>query len=396
MMSNPNIWREALPRLPGLYLRDQQPEGAGIAVSIEKRGEGQWVVHALEESQGRWLQTRTPPLSAAEVYRAIQKCYKNVGYVPELSAQELEILGLPRWEEIFQQILSRRLPGTWLGAPPEEWETGQEWTCHYSVTRNAGGTYTLHSCVITDGDDPLAEPEIDKVGVFNLSELLDELRILGFKKPDYAFLLSLDASSLEEAAPWMPGRLVTPEPLRGAHWLISICPETRESWKVFVAEKNGDTHVSITETVSLDARQVYKRIHELEGIVVPAAIRDALRLPSLEKLYAESLEKKLKGYWLGTVPGKDENGQLHERFVSLAGAGEEAWEIHYVKSEELISGSRKFPAHRVAPFTAENVLEALERLDPVLDPLDLQARMSESKVPEIARLAKRFLEQMEK
>lgn len=395
MMSNPNIWREALSRLPGLYLQDQQPEGSGIAVSIEKSGAGQWVVHVLQERQGRLTRTQTPLLPAAEVYRAIQKYYKHVGYIPELSAEELEILGLPRWEEIFQQTLSRRLPGTWLGAPREERESGQEWTCYYSVTRNAGGTYTLHSCMITDGDDPLAEPEIDKVGVFNLSDLLDELRILGFKKPDYAFLLSMEASSLEEAASWMPGRLVTPEPLRAAQRLVSICPEIQESWKVFVAEKSGDAHVSMTETVSLDARQVYKRIHELEGIVVPAAIRAALRLPSLEKLYAESLEKKLKGHWLGTVQGKDENGKLHERFVSLAGAGEEAWEIHYVKSEELISGSRKYPVHRVEPFTAENVLEALERLDPVLDPLDLQARMSESKVPEIARLAKCFLEQME-
>ena len=82
--------------------------------------------------------------------------------------------------------------------------------------------------------------------------------------------------------------------------------------------------------------------------------------------------------------------------MSLYGAGEAAWEIHYVKSEELIAGSRKFPTHRVEPFTAENVLEALERLDPLLDPLDLQARMSGSKIPEIAHLAKCFVEQMEK
>ena len=395
-MSNTINWREAVSRLPGVYLQDQQPEGSGIAVSVEKHGEGQWVVHALQERQGRLAAARTPPQPAADVYRSIQKFYKNVGYTPEISAGELAALGLPHWEEIYQQILSRRLPGTWLGAPREERASGREWTCHYSVTRNPNGTCTLHSCVITDGDDPLAEPEIDRVGVFNLSDLLDELRILGFKYADYAFLLSMEAMSLEEAAPWLPGRLVTPDPPRAAGRLVSVFLTSKDSWKVFVAEKSGESRVSFTEIVNLDARQVYKKIHELEGIVIPPAIRQALRLPSLEKLYADSLEKKLKGHWLGTVQGKDENGNPQERFVSLYGAGEAAWEIHYVKSEELNAGSRKFPTHRVEPFTAENVLEALERLDPLLDPLDLQARMSGSKIPEIAHLAKCFVEQMEK
>ncbi|NPU98275.1 MAG: hypothetical protein HPY51_13820 [Candidatus Omnitrophica bacterium] len=388
-------WREAISHLPGLYIRDQHPEGSGIAVSVEKRGDEQWVVHALQESQGRIKITESPPLPAAEVYRAIQKFYTKAGYTPVLADDELVILGLPRWEEIYQQFLSRRLPGIWLGAPREERESGQEWLCHYSVVRNPKGTYTLYSCAITDADDPLAEPEIDKAGDFNLSDLLDELRILGFKKADYASLLDLDALSVAEVAPWMPGKLlpadISPEKSR----IVSICRDSRDFWKVFVAEKSQETRVSITEIANLDARQIYKKVHELLGIGVPPELRTALRLPPLEKLYAESLEKKLKGHWVGSVLGKDESGKPQERFVSLIGAGEDRWEIHYVKSEELISGNRKFPVHRAEPFAADDVLDALEKLDPVLDPLDLQMRMSESKFPEIIRLAKRFMEKME-
>jgi hypothetical protein len=175
---------------------------------------------------------------------------------------------------------------------------------------------------------------------------------------------------------------------------VSLCTDTEGSWKVFTAESLECDTFRLHEHRNLDARQVHKMVHDLLEISIPKPVLEKLKIPSLKDLYSESMEKKLKGYWIGAANGQDDLGNLQLRFVSLQKEGEE-WLLHYVCSEDLLSSSRKYPVHTLPSFKEEEIYKTLEKLDPFIDPIDLQELFAQNKHPEISHLSKLFLQQME-
>ncbi|MBD3266187.1 hypothetical protein GF373_05910 [bacterium] len=386
-------WQDEITALPGIYLQDQEPEGSGVAVSIEPRGAGAWIVHSIKEIEGRAVRHSTKPLPAYAVYKTLDTIYRPIGYVPEPSEAEYDMLQLPPREDIFQQSLANQLPGVFLGVPAED-DEGIGWINHYSVVINDDGTYALYSGVTNEGEDFLKEPEIEKVGTYNLSEILDELRILDFPREKLDFLFTLKAGSLQELKTKLPGAVLEANRFADAGLAVSVCHEADNVWKIFTTERLDRDTYRVHELRDVDARQVDKKIYDLLQTSLAKEERQQAKLPPLEKVYADSIEKKLKGFFLGAVSGEDAAGHYQKRFISLHKEKDE-WTLHYVLFEELIAGGRKYAIHKTEPFREETILAFFEFLDPLFDPLDLFAKLQGSKIPEIQSLGDAFQKQME-
>lgn len=386
-------WQIISTKLPGIYLQDQEPEGCGLAVSIECAEVDAWTIHYAKEQTGKTVYYKTKPLSAFVVFQTLEKLFKEIGYTPELSDSEYDMLELPRKESIYNQSLAEKMPGEWLGVPDGEDDSG--WATHYSVSTKADGKYILYSGALNDGDDFLAKAEVEKYGVFDLSEILDELRMLGFKKGKFSFLLTLHADSWQDLEKQLPGA-VLPNPKKDQD-IIAACisPHTEGQWKLFIVKKQDFTTYTLQEQLEIEPRAIYHFVYDHFGVIIPDAALEKTKLPALDKIFDESLEKKLKGYYIGQVSGMDENHQPQKRFVSLLRESKISWSMQYVKSEELLSGNRKIVHHKTDPFLEENIYKFMLRLEPLFDPLDVYTKMSEQKNPEIAALAELFVEQME-
>lgn len=386
-------WYSAVAKLPGIYLEDQEPEGCGLAVSIEINAANRWVVHVAREESGHVKYSATQPLSAYAVYQSLETIYKEIGYVPELTDTEYDMLELPHKDSLFHQTLAGKMPGVYLGMPEDE---GMEWAAHYSVEIKGDGRYILYSGILQEGGSFSAEPEIDKNGVYDLSQVLDELRLFGFSPDRLDFLYRLDTVRQDEVERQLPGCILVNPYFEEQGMAVSLCKDTEERWKIFTTKRVSSTEIQIHEQRDLEARQVYTYVYDLLEQTIPDAIQKKLGLPPLEKLYSESISKKLKGFFIGSVMGLDEEGHAQTRFVSLQHEGKEGWVMYYVKSEELITGGRKIVVHKTDPFLEERIYSSFERLDPMMDPLDLYFRLSEQKNPDLSILAKRFEVQMEK
>ncbi|MDX9754430.1 MAG: hypothetical protein RBU29_10740 [bacterium] len=384
-------WAGVIAKLPGVYVEDQDPEGCGVAVSLEASAPGRWVVHAVRDENGHIRFLSTSPCGAYAVFQHLEKLFAEAGYIPELSEVEYDMLELPPKDRVFHQTLAGKMPGVYLGMPEEE---GLEWAAHYSVEVKGDGRYVLYSGVIPEGGVFGSEPEIDPSGVYDLSQVLDELRLLGFAPTCLDFLYRFDTLDLSVVERNLPGSVISCPSAAEQGLVVSVCWESEDRWKVFTAER-AERETRIHEQRDLDARQVHHRVYELVAQPIPAAAGERVGLPPLEKVFSESISKKLKGFFLGQVQGRDEGGHVQTRFVSLQHEGKDGWSLYYVKSEELLAGGRKLLAHHAGPFGEERIYPFLESLDPLLDPLDLHARLSGQKNPDLFALAKRFEEQME-
>ncbi len=385
-------WNQTIQNTPGLYINDQQPEGCGMAVTIE-RLEPEWTVRFIYESGAQLIIKKYSAASAFDVYRLLDQLFKQSGYVPELTDQERETLHLPERSNIFDQRLSRQLPGQWIGAP-EGAESDGEWKTNYSIEIKPLGKFILYTGIVAEDEDFLAEPQIDASGPFDLSEILDELRILGFSINEYGFLFQLSFDAMQEIIDYLPGYVIKNPVVDSPIKAISICSCGGE-WKVFIAQTEQAGQCIITEQPDLDAKRVHKIVHDAIGIAVPGGIRNKLRLPSLYKLYELTLSKKMKGVIIGAVSGQDDNGLTQERYVSIKKENEDEWQIHYAKSEELTSSNRKIHVESTESFSTSEFVEIVMNLDPVIDPLDLVQRMAESSELDISDLAKIFMKEME-
>lgn len=385
-------WQAISAALPGIFLKDQDPAGCGLAVSLEAAGKDEWFIHYAQEHNGKPAFYKTKPLSAFAVFQTLEKLFKNIGYTPELSCSEYEMLELPRKESIFNRSLAEKMPGEWLGIPDGEEESG--WVTHYSLVVKGDGKYILYTGSLTDGDDFLSKAEIEKYGVYDLSEILEELRLMGFIKNRLAFLHRLNAESWVELEKQLPGAVLKNPDTSADITAICICPFSGDSWKIFTVKKENSASYSFHEQPDAEARTVYHYVYDHLDIIIPDTAREKVNLPSLDTLFNESIEKKLKGYYIGAISGLDEKGQQQKRFVSLQRESKISWTMHYVKSEELLSGNRKIIHHKTDPFLEENIYRFFLKLEPLFDPLDIYAKMNEQKNPEIYALAQLFWEQI--
>ncbi len=389
-------WREAIGQLPGLFLNDQHPEGSGLAVSIEKQDAARWIVHSIQEQNGAPHVFHSHPLSAVSVYQTLHQLYESAGYTPEITEEERRILGLPHKEDLVQETLKQKLPGTWLGAPGDQADS--EWDALYSVEKQVDGSYSLYTCVTTDETGLLSEPEVDKSGTYSLAGLLDELRILGFQEHDLAFMFSFTAHNWNEAAKNLPGSVLPNSQFEKNHFVLSIVQEGEDYWRLFHAEQTEYDTFSIVEIPGLDAKHVYKTVDEISGELIPPSVRKRIHLPSLDRLYFDALTKKLKGDWIGTVLGADESGKRRERYVTLFIDNEIEWSLHYAKSEDLTAsgkGARKVQVYKAGPFHTDDFITAADNLDPVIDSLDLILQMRNHSNPEIVKFAQILYKQLE-
>lgn len=183
-------WQEVIQKLPGIYLNDQYPQGAGLAVSIEPREDRSWVIHYIKEQQGAAKRFKTKPLNSFDVYKKLESLFAEVGEPPRMTEEERRALGLPPKDELATVSLRHRMPGTWLGKS-RDLENEFGWDTVYSVERKSNGKYVLYTCLELEENALVENPEIERVGEFDLSQLLDELRTLGFSKPVYSFLYTL-------------------------------------------------------------------------------------------------------------------------------------------------------------------------------------------------------------
>jgi hypothetical protein len=387
-------WSTITAALPGIVVEDQDPDGCGLAISIESVDASTWIIHTARDQHGEAVIQKTAPLSAFHLYQTLEKLYAAIGYTPELSAVEYDMLQLPPKKTIAQESLAAKMPGTYLGLPPDE-EGDLGWITHYSVVALPKGNYKIYTGVLSAGDDFLAEPEIDLAGTTNLSETLDELRIAGFSEDALLFLRILSAPSRHELQNTLPGERLNPPPGTPDDLYLSICRDGDDSWKIFSTRKKDEARFFIDEERGLDARQTYKSVFSHLHISIPETVASRVHLPSMEKLFHDSLAKKLKGFWLGSVNGEDDACREQQRFVSIQQDPKTVWTVYYILAEDVLSGSRKFTVHHAEPFTEEEIYTAFEKLDPTIDPLELYAKMVESKIVDIAELAKRFEEQME-
>jgi hypothetical protein len=385
-------WNQTIQNTPGLYINDQQPEGCGMAVTIE-RLEPEWTVRYIFESGAQLMIKQYSAASAFDVYRLLDQLFKQSGYVPQLTEPERETLHLPERGNIFDKRLSRQLPGQWIGAPKGA-ESDGEWKTNYSIEIKPLGKFILYTGIVAEDEDFLAEPQIDPSGPFDLSEMLDELRILGFSINEYGFLLQLSFEHLQEIYDYLPGYIIKNPAVDSPVKAISVC-SCGDEWKVFLAQTEQAGQCIVYEQPDLDAKRVHKIVHDSVGLVVPGEIRDQLRLPSLYKLYQPTLNKKMKGLYIGAVSGQDDNGLTQERYVSVKRENDDEWQIHYAKSEDLTSGNRKIHVESIGPFSHSEFVDIALNLDPIIDPLDMVQKMSESSEDDISNLAKLFMEEME-
>ena len=409
-MSNvPQSWKEAIARLPGIALQDQYPEGARLAISIEASGGRTWRIHSVHENNGAFDATQTRPLSAPELYRTLEKFFEAVGDPPELSDRERSTFDLPRKEDCYRENLLQKMPGTWLGSS-ESMESEFGWTSVYSVKTNEDGSYTLYTCTAGEEDEDTADDlDIEKAGTYDLSQLLNELNVLGFERNRYAFLLSIEAAGWNEVQSRLPGVVLPCPDFVRTGVAISIGSSNEAQWNLYVTDRTSENQYTIAEHTDLDAKQTYRTCYEILGSIPTGSVRERLNLPSLEILFSKTLRNKMKGNWLGEVSGEDESGRPQVRFVSIktikpppsdsiVPQADVTWQLDYVKSEDMLSagrGHRKFEVHSTGSIHPQEIQSFIDRYDPELDLLDLCDVMTESSIPEASNFAHAILDRLE-
>lgn len=389
-------WDGVAAGLPGVYLSGQYPAGAGIAVSVELTHDG-WILHAAREAGGgRVERESTPPLGALELYRRLGAWFAELGEAPEIGEAERDALDLPPMEDLYEEHIRGLMPGHWLGAA-EEGETEFGWRAHHSVTEDAPGRFTLHASLASGEDDPFPErPEMDAAGPLDLAGLLDELRLLGFGPEAAEPFLRLPAGDAERAKALMPGAWHGPAGFGETGVCFSILPAGPDEWRLFYTEAAGDG-LRVRDAGGMDARRVHKTVYGLTGGAVPGETARAAKLPPLDRLHREALEKKLKAEWI-SAPGLDAEGRGHERYLVFEPASGEFWRMQYVLSEDILAmgpGNRKFPVHEWGPGPAEALADRLMEMDPFIDPLECYFAMRDRGGEDLAELAEAFRGRLE-
>ncbi len=382
-------WDNVIAQMPGLVLEDQQPQGSGIVVSIEARGQERWVVHCAREEQGSVRRYHTKPLDAEKVYKALERFYREAGYVPEISEGEQDQLGLPRLEALMVEHLPERMPGEYLGAkqPGDELI---EWVVHYSLEKKPNGRFTLYSCGDPRFEEDPSKLYIEEMGTFTYAEILEELREIGFSPQECQSLTQIEAASLSELKKKMPGEVF--ETPAEAGCVVSILQRKDQTWTLFLSRKReGESVYEIEVLSSLEALEVYRTMFDQLGWIPMERDLHRVKLPRLETLYEETLMKKMKGELIGGISTPDEHGLNREVFVALKRIKEEGWLFQFVRAEDLLAGEKKFMVHKLGPLVEENVQNIILQLEAHVDPVGLLERMSEHKNSEIRELAKRLI-----
>ncbi|MEW6238564.1 MAG: hypothetical protein AB1656_24530 [Candidatus Omnitrophota bacterium] len=388
-------WEKIIERLPGVLLRDQHPEGSGIAVSVEKT-EGQWRVHYAKEAEGGFKIRHGAPVTAQGVYEKLRKLFQDAGFVPVLNESELAILGLPHLEEVQSSRLIQKMPGYYLGSQ-DGMESGMAWGVHYSVRKNEGGDYTLYSCIECEEENALPEPEIEALGAYSLAVLWEETHSLGLRLEHYPFFAEITVNSWKEAAKAMPGRLLQSDRCSESDNLVSAAESRDGKWNLFYAVPESQGVYSLKAILGLEAKEFYKKSFEWLKTVLKKSDAEALRLPPLTELFGEALEKKMKGRFLGGISGIDESGRPCEIFVSVKKEKDETWIFQIADARDLLDGSRKILVRKIGSFHAverNKMIEAL--LERGVDLLELLFLLQEATFPEALELAALLKEYLEK
>jgi len=393
-MMNMN-WEKVVERLPGVLLKDQQPEGSGIAVSIE-RAENQWRVHYAKETDGGFKIRHSAPVSAQDVYEKLAKLFRNAGFVPQLDGKERALLGLPSLEAIQSDRLIQKMPGLYLGLQ-DDIEDSMGWGFHYSVQKNGSGDYTLYSCLASDVGESLSEPEIEALGTYSQAELWEETLYLGLSLEHYPFFTEIAADSWEDAAKAMPGRLLQSDRRVMKKNLVSAAEGRNGRWNLFYAVPERRGGYFLKGAIGLAAKEFYMMSFERLNSILTKTDAEALHLPPLTEIYGEALQKKLKGRFLGGIAGADGSGRPCEIFLSLTREKNGTWTFHIADAHNLLNGSRKILVQKIGPFhpvERDKMMEAL--LERNVDLLELLSVLEESDFPETLDLADELREYLEK
>ncbi len=383
-------WNRIIDQLPGVYLSDQHPPGSGIAVSVEKKTNDSWTIHAAREQGDNFKVETYGPYPASRLYEKLKELYREIGYTPQLNEEELQKLGLPSSQDVFSRRVFEHLPGLYIGAQQVA-ESGMDWEIHYSVQKTPKRAYTLFSCSARSDDDFLAEPEIEELGVFPLHDLLEELRIYGFYPDDYAELCVLHADSWQEVLQELPGRRLEKQNPEENGCVVSLVPQTGETWTLFYAVPKGTNTYRIHELANLSAKDIYKKIYDLTGGLLTSEDRKTTKLPSLLDIYSETLTKKMKGDYIGTVPGINHRNRYNETYFSMQTSKDDSRLFFFVSAEELITlgkSGRKIAVHKLGPYKEVDWGKCIHDLEHYIDVLELIITLDESKSEEVRKLSK--------
>ncbi|RJP25010.1 MAG: hypothetical protein C4527_17765 [Candidatus Omnitrophota bacterium] len=386
------IWSEIITQLPGLYLQDQHPPGSGIAVSVEKHENGGWILHYAKEKTDSLQHGAEGPFDAAYLYEKLKFLYRDIGYTPQLRDEELKALHLPDSQEVYTERVFAHLPGRLIGSQRIA-ESGMDWVVNYSVGKNADHTYTLYSCSARGDDDFLAEPEIEELGTFALHDLLEELRIYGFRPDDYAGLCEIEASSWQEILRALPGRRVENQRPEEDRCAVSLVAHNRECWTLFYAVPIADNRYRLNELATLSAKDVYKKVYDLTGCLLSVNDRKKVQLPELIDIYGETLSKKMKGDYIGGVPSVNMSKRYNETYVTVQNNKDDSRLFYFTSAEELITlgrTGRKINVHKLGPYKDVDLGKFIVDIEPHVDLLELILKLDESKIEGIRELSKRL------
>ncbi len=380
-------WNQIIQTLPGIFLKDQHPQGTGIAVSIEYLNQGKWYLNYVKESQNMTV-VREGPFAALSLYERLQELFDDVGFTPQLNDQEREILNLPSYEQIYSERVLKSLPGRYIGSQ-EIAGKGLNWNSDYSVQNNSDGTYTLFSCNQRSEDDCFTDLEVEEIGTYTLHEVIEELQIIGFHPEDYSFLLELTAASWDELLQYMPGlTLLNQNPAENG-CLLSIKYQDPENWTLYYAINIVTNKYKLNNIPELTAKEVYKKTYDLIGRLLTPKEVNKLKLPELDEIYKDTLMKRMKGFYIGAVADTRKPNRYTESYFSVDKSKDGTWLLHVVFAEDLINlgkTGRKIPIHKIGPYRNEEIHKIIAEIEKGVDLLEFVLKLKEIKKEETSEL----------
>ncbi len=382
-------WNETISLLPGVYLSDQQPQGSGLAASIE-RIDDLWQIHYAKETPDGLRFYKSKPLHAFHVYETLKAVYKEIGYYPQLTESEQAALQLPDEHDCIAADIYRKLPGFYLGKKAADQNTMAWGEAHYSVEMNGDGTYSLFSCIDPLDEDAVLKPEVDKLGEYTLPDLMDELRLVGFKPEGISYLTCIQGP-FEELASHLPGHIIKNAQFDSAGQMISVLQRDEDQWCVISTERMHENKYRLVCHDRLAPKDVYKCIFQILSIIPCHTDIAKIGLPPMTKVFEDSLLKKMKGELLKgpLAQAGEEQGEFW--FVSIRMEKQAYWHLHLVRASHLLEGGRKVQVEKLGPYHVEALSHFLHDLEAYVDPLDLMDALEESKFAEYQELAKQLL-----